>query len=174
MGRRVFNLVSVASLLLCLGVAAIWVRGYWRASGVLWMRNDVWHAVEVDRGELRISQLESGDCLDEHDYGPQESHGEYSRFILRYTDPYHTRTDRQWAGIRWTKKAVGEHGPACVLSIPLGYVAGVLAVCPGFWLGLRGPLERRRRLRAGLCLVCGYDLRATKTRCPECGTYVSR
>lgn len=34
-------------------------------------------------------------------------------------------------------------------------------------------LRGESRKRAGLCVVCGYDLRASKERCPECGTVIT-
>ncbi|MDB5174739.1 MAG: hypothetical protein JWN51_3512 [Phycisphaerales bacterium] len=50
-------------------------------------------------------------------------------------------------------------------KIPLGSLIGFAAVLPAVWL-VRQTLPARRE---GFCAKCGYDLRATPDRCPECG-----
>jgi hypothetical protein len=47
--------------------------------------------------------------------------------------------------------------------------AGVPPLALLTWLPLRAWRKRRRAGREGLCPSCGYDLRASPDRCPECG-----
>lgn len=60
------------------------------------------------------------------------------------------------------------------LCLPYWSVSVLTAILPLSWLGCQWWRQRRGRRRAklGLCRVCGYDLRATPDRCPECGSPV--
>ena len=54
------------------------------------------------------------------------------------------------------------------LSIPLWMPIALFGFL--FWRSFVPLHRRRKRKKLGLCLKCGYDLRASKERCPECGT----
>jgi hypothetical protein len=191
--RRLFNLLTALSLLLCVAVAALWVRSYWHwdgiyraemslggmtwvsksfrsSSGMLW--TDSWRGSYLDRSialyEWQTLQrirkeaaLRSGDSAtvrpDAWTYSdvlPRTAVTAEESFGIHYV---RTR-DQMTPGIVHSSFHAG---------IPHGLVVALAMILPAVraWSWLR----RRHRHRVGLCLQCGYDLRATPGRCPECG-----
>ena len=77
------------------------------------------------------------------------------------------------AGAGWLpdlyRFSLGRHyGSGHILFLPLRTAVVVFALMLSWrWYV---PLRRRRkRKKLGLCVKCGYDLRASQDRCPECG-----
>ncbi len=73
-----------------------------------------------------------------------------------------------------------EFNPPAVELVPIRYSAVVMPLWMSVALfsiapmALVGPrivkgVRRRRRMKLGLCLGCGYDVRGMTDRCPECG-----
>jgi hypothetical protein len=58
-------------------------------------------------------------------------------------------------------------------SLPDGAAAAASALPPAMWMLTRRAARGRRRRERGLCARCGYDLRVTPDRCPECGKVVA-
>jgi hypothetical protein len=62
---------------------------------------------------------------------------------------------------------VGISMPYRRIVVPYWLLTSIPAVIWTVWMTAR--IRKRRRTRVGMCKYCGYDLRASPERCPECG-----
>jgi hypothetical protein len=209
--RRLFTLLSVLSLLLCVVVVVLWVRSYtapalrgvlpagghrifhWRGQ-VVWLHHRanvapprVWVMTTVYLGGgkgKRAALLKALVCdpalpidlrngvignLLSRPYvavelarGVWRPGGGFEIHSARLNLPKGDYSDPQ-ARWTWEQSAPVVRGAA----VPYWAVMVLLLALPArvAWRARR----RGRRLGRGQCPACGYDLRATPGRCPECG-----
>jgi hypothetical protein len=176
---------TIISLLLCLATIILWVRSYWRADAVV---SRYWHyeprrdfpgyynAWELEaqstRGHCTLSARMRA-CV----AGPgryEETPGEKGKSLRAGPADANERQLIQnalWNDSRGTGALGFRHVSISYLrAIAIPHFALVaLFALPPITAGYRFH-HRRRHHRDGVCLTCGYDLRATPNRCPECGT----
>jgi hypothetical protein len=195
MKRCLLNLLTALSLLLCVAAVALWVRSYWHFDKLtLWrnrpsaqsQRSDaeivtvgsmpgrvLFAAVRVAGADARWFEWAYSDTPSIRDPGLHLAGGgwAYNRRATRQMPLFTAHYQVRDASSPWTTGNGGSAlGTERSITVPHWLLILLTAVAPLAWL--RSDLarrHRRRRVRHNLCPRCGYDLRATPERCPECG-----
>lgn len=164
------------SLVLCVVAGLLWVRSYllldrWQIlqprSGIIGM--PVRHRqCDINSASGAIEFVVSWGSEANTTYrfpAWQTWHTSHPLGWLNLHRSWYSRNDLAFYGSGVGGKFLGR-GQEVALKFHYALLAVVLAVLPLIWL-------RRYVSRAkpeGYCPNCGYDLRATPDRCPECGT----
>ena len=167
--RRLVNLLSLLSLLLCLAVVALWVRSYGGTDRLeRYERTSGW-GYYLCRGYFTATWY-----FTDGRSGMVPMPLKYER-VTANLEPHRVslpsaRYDWTVAGFRSVRRDTSDGWTDRALVIPLWFLCLLLAAMPigravGWWRDRR----TSRRARVGLCPACGYDLRATPGQCPECG-----
>jgi hypothetical protein len=146
MRRHVFNLVALLSVAVFLAAVILGVRSYQfdrsqTGESLSFRRTDPRWWVISHRGTLTLCRQNGKDWGRE--FGKVEGLG------------------FKFGGLK------GPNGSLWNLAVPYWFIASAAAVLPALWALRRRRL--RRRCASGLCRRCGYDLRGSAERCPECG-----
>ena len=172
--RRLFTFASVVSLLIYIATAVLWVRSYSHVERFGFARTyggraggQSSHTLGVTNaaGVLRCDRIK----MDESVRG--EPHWSWVYEASPFWDDYPVIPIQATVGpVGW-----GEHsdmfGERYSLTIPHWVPFVIFGFLPAVWLSSISARRKRAqaRLEKHCCVDCGYDLRATPGRCPECG-----
>ncbi len=163
--KRILTIIfTTLSLILLLAVLGLTVRG-WFTSDRFSIASDHYYC------EIHLNSCTLGVLLIDNRELHLISLGHFSHVMFR---TFHWPT----LGVRWSATRAEFHpiqgeGQLVHLVIPYWLFAVPAAIWP-----VRRILKRLRRMPKKeaplVCLECGYDLRASKDRCPECGTPIGQ
>jgi hypothetical protein len=162
MRRKLSTSAAIASILLCAATAGVAVRSYSVCETLVYNSSPDGdgraraHVVDVVFGAVTFGR--SDPEVAGRAYVPGLRHAR--RSAREVSDP--REGWRRWLGFEFRRQSGWT-----TLTLPLWSVAAMGLIAPARWV-LRRRRDRRRR-RDSRCVHCGYDLRATPGRCPECG-----
>ena len=148
MRRKLLNLAAALSLLLCVTTVVMWVRSHWRADSLVWVRSGTLIRVRTVPGSVHFAIVFNGG---------------YSSGWSFTSNPPVSGIDAEGFSFRHNTAGWDEW----MVSFPWSGACLLFSIAPAAWLIVAR--HARDWERAGHCRVCGYDLRATPERCPECG-----
>ena len=183
MRGRLFNVAVAVSLALCVATCAMWARTYIVTDYVSWHgvgtfkdapADRAWF-VSTGRGGLLMQWLDKP--LGPGGQPPERSWRWHTDTPMPIGGGAHLSHLWQRRGFTYRNDGAMSRGGTMghhYVAAPIWFIALITAVLPAFWLT---QFQRRRTLRrrAGenRCMSCGYDLRGTPDRCPECGRAVA-
>ena len=165
--------VLVLDALVLVGVSALWARSY-RAVDSIFLWRATW-GISIDSTDARVVFVKISSSAS---WPIGLSEGWTIRLlhdvpVIDYRESLpHSLAGRLGFAAKHITISLerGDTLPTANISIVAvpDWFACILLVVP--LLHLLSPLVRNRKRRNAVCMSCGYDLRATPHRCPECGT----
>lgn len=165
MKRRLFPILSAASLALAISAMGLWIVSYWYGQhvaytyrpGAPWAVRD--YQLDSAAGSLEF-RYAVGWLTASYEPG-------WKSFSYKPDDNAFAWPKGWWFAYESYDGGSSVHD--YTLAVPYWLLTSLFLIFPACWLR-----RFRRRQRLGLCLNCGYDLRATPERCPECGRVPSK
>ncbi len=176
MRRRLFNLAAAVSLVLWVATVVLWVRSYYRF-------DSLGYFFDCDpRVGQRLVYVSSGNGYLHYQRNFTTTYRRASGLYVSGCSALavdllsivkNAHYGHEWQGFGYmtsesiTRGASPQTSRACSIVAPhwsLAILFAPLTICWAWWHG-----RQHHRRRSGRCLACGYDLRATPGRCPECG-----
>jgi hypothetical protein len=177
--RWLFNLAAV-SFLIFVATSALALRSYWRRDSFIVARSTQTWELQSAGGRISVSTLRNHGLRPQISLKtvslpeppavlsdiPRTSDDDWLSGPIENSHPF----DKDWLTF-WTEP--GMPGPITIAVVVFPHWLLILpsAAFPAFCTA--GLVRRTVRRSRGCCESCGYDLRASKDRCPECGTAIA-
>jgi len=197
----IFSMTGVSALL-CAATFVLWVWSYWKTVNIGWQDLPLdstalvyyWREIVACHGGIGIYVGREREMMITGDWGPMREWGIYQTpragypverpLIVQFTDPKRGSVRgfkflgfevKREVAVRYRAFSASSEvvGQQTTVIVPIPAIVVFSAAMPFFQIVILIRARRRARRGPGLCNSCGYDLRASQDRCPECGTLIT-